>query len=56
MSRFKALAFSVVAVFAVGFCVLLVPCVQKVRNGEGWVRSLDSLRQIGHALHTYHDI
>jgi hypothetical protein len=56
MSRFKALAFSVVAVFAVGFCLLLVPCLQTVRDGEGWVRSRDSLKQIAYALHAYHDI
>src|SRR5262245_16111327 len=56
MSRFKALAFSVVAVFAVGFCVLLVPCVQTVRDGEAWVRSRDRLKQSGHALHPYDDI
>jgi hypothetical protein len=56
VSRFKALAFCVLAVFGVGFCLLLLPCVQKVRDGEGWVQSQDSLQQIAHAMHTYHDI
>jgi hypothetical protein len=56
VSRFKALAFSILAVFGVAFCLLLVPCVQKVRDGEGWVRSQNSLMQIGLALQSYHEV
>jgi hypothetical protein len=55
LSRFKALAFSILAVFGVSLCLLLVPCVQKVRDGEGWVGSQYSLKQICYALHTYYD-
>jgi hypothetical protein len=56
VSRFKALAFSILAVFGVCFCLLLVPCVQKVPDGEGWVRSRASLRGVTYALLAYHDI
>src|SRR5262249_35125672 len=35
---------------------LLLPMVQKIRDGEGWVNSAYSLKQIGLAIHTYHDV
>src|SRR5262249_5184577 len=35
-------------------CVLL-PCLQKVRDGEGWSRSQYSLKNIGGALRNYHE-
>jgi hypothetical protein len=35
---------------------LLLPTVQKIRNGEGWLESAYSLKQIGLAIHTYHDV
>lgn len=37
-------------------CLGLLPCVQTVRDGEGWVRSANSLAQIGLALRNYHDV
>jgi hypothetical protein len=42
MSRFKPLAFSILAVFAVGLCLTGLPCVQKVsnRNASGESRHL----------------
>jgi len=36
-------------------CGLLLPCTQKVREDEGWVRSAYSLHQIGIALQAYHE-
>ncbi len=36
-------------------CCPLLPCANVVRNGEGWARSANSLRQINWALHAYHD-
>jgi hypothetical protein len=35
-------------------CGLLLPCGQKVRDGEGWVRSGVSLRNVAEALRHYH--
>jgi hypothetical protein len=36
-------------------CLFALPGVQKVRNGEGWVRSAVSLRYIGVAVENYHE-
>jgi hypothetical protein len=44
------------AALVVSFGLLLLPCLRRVRDGEGWVRSQVSLRQIGVALRTYHDV
>ena len=37
-------------------CCLLVPCLFEIRDGEGWVRSANSLNRIGLALNLYHHI
>ena len=36
--------------------LLLFPCLQKIRNGERWVYSANSLRQIGYAFQSYHEV
>ena len=41
-----------VAVLCFGGCLLL-PCTQKIRDGEAWVYSANNLHQIGLALHNY---
>jgi hypothetical protein len=35
------------------FCLLLLPCTQKVRNGAGYVHSQENLKNVGLALHDY---
>jgi hypothetical protein len=50
MSRLKWAALVVLLA-----CVLLLPCTQEVRDGEGWVRSAVSLHQIAFALRAYHE-
>jgi hypothetical protein len=55
MSRFKPLAFSILAVFAAGLCLLSVPCLQKVRDGDPSGESRYVLRNLALALHNYHD-
>jgi prepilin-type processing-associated H-X9-DG protein len=37
-------------------CFLLLPFIQVIRDSEGWQRSQASLRQIGQALHLYHEV
>ncbi len=49
------LAWAVAALCLVG-CLIVLPCTEQVRDGEGWVRSQVSLRQIGAALRHYHDV
>ena len=40
---------------AAGLLVLLLPCMQTIRDSPGWSRSQSSLRQIGMALQGYHE-
>jgi hypothetical protein len=51
----KWLLYGVAALF-VAVCGLLLPCTEKIRDSEGWVRSAVRLKGIGLALHTYHDL
>src|SRR4051812_42570179 len=37
-------------------CCVLLPCSQKVRRDEGWARSAASMRSIGVALQSYHEV
>jgi hypothetical protein len=45
----------VVAAVGLTSCCLLLPGVQKVRDGEGRVYSAEIMKRIGLALHVYHD-
>ncbi len=55
MSRIRWALLGLVVV-CLGCCLLLLPCVQKVSDDAGWVRSASSLGQIGMAMQTYHDV
>jgi hypothetical protein len=59
MSRFrvlgKVLAYLGVGLLGLGCCVLL-PCTQKVLDGEGWVYSQNRVKQIGLGLLGYHEV
>lgn len=55
MSRKKWLLF-LTAVLCLAGCVAFFPCLQKVRDGEGWQYSAANLKQIGMALHSYHEV
>jgi hypothetical protein len=53
MSRIK---WVVLCSVLVGLVFLLYPSVVKVRDGEAWVRSAVSLKEIAIALHNYHSV
>jgi hypothetical protein len=53
MSRTTRVVFGLAVLFLLGW--LLFPCIQKVRDSEGWVRSAVTLERIGEALRSYHD-
>jgi hypothetical protein len=38
-----------------GIALVLLPCMQQVRNGEGYIYSQASLKPIGLAIQAYHD-
>jgi hypothetical protein len=46
----------VVAILGLAGCLFFAPCLVSVRDGEDWQRSAYRLKQIGLALHNYHDI
>src|SRR4051794_8582362 len=54
MSRKKWTLFGGVALCLT--CGLLLPCTVKVLDGEDYIRSQVSLKRIGLALHSYHDV
>src|SRR5215469_7479799 len=45
-----------VAILCLAGCFVFAPCLVMVRDGEGWQESAYRLKQIGLALHLYHDI
>jgi prepilin-type processing-associated H-X9-DG protein len=55
MFRKKWLLF-LAAVLCLAGCVAFFPCLQTVRDGEGWQYSAANLKQIGMALHSYHEV
>jgi hypothetical protein len=55
MFRKKWLLFFVAILVLTG-CVVFFPCLQTVRDGEGWQYSAYNLTQIGLALRSYHDV
>jgi hypothetical protein len=54
MSRIKWTVLIVLLLAVAGW--LLFPCIQQVRDSEGWVGSQMSLKQIGLAIQNYHDL
>src|SRR5262245_3961507 len=44
----------VLAALCLAGCLVLLPCVKKVRDGERWQESSASLRYIGIAMNAYH--
>jgi len=46
----------VAAILCLAGCLVFAPCLVTVRDGEGWQWSAARLKQIGLALHSYHDI
>jgi hypothetical protein len=58
MSRFLRLLLAVAAVLVCLAFFFYLPCMQrvKIRDGEGWGQSAANLRDIGEALHSYHDV
>ncbi len=55
MSR-KRWLIIVSAILCFSCCLVFAPCLQTVRDGEGWQWSAATLKQIGLALHHYHDM
>jgi hypothetical protein len=52
MSRRKWILIPV-AIIGIGACLAFAPCIETVRDGEGWVRSSVRLRMIGAAIQAY---
>jgi uncharacterized protein DUF1559 len=46
----------VVAILCLTGCLVFLPCLQMVRDGEDWQWSAARLKQIGLALHHYYDV
>jgi hypothetical protein len=55
MSR-KRCFLIVLAILCLAGCLVFFPCLLTVRDGEGWQWSASNLKQIGLALHLYHDV
>jgi hypothetical protein len=45
----------VAALLCFSGCIVVFPCLAKIRDGEGWQWSANNLHQIGLALHSYHE-
>src|SRR5579884_3202970 len=52
---FPTRLFLVVVAVCVLACLIVLPCMVEVRDGEGWLLSRNCLKQIGWALHNYHE-
>jgi hypothetical protein len=55
MRRSRWILYGAAALCLAG-CLVLLPCTVQVLDGEGWVRSAVSLREVGLALRGYHDV
>ena len=55
MSRKRWFIFAM-AILCLAGCLVFAPCLVTVRDGEGWQWSASNLKQIGLALHHYHDV
>jgi hypothetical protein len=53
MSRRKWILIPI-AVVAVATAAVFAPCIEKVRDDEGWVNSNSQLRLVGHAIRQYY--
>ncbi len=54
MRRMKWVVFGLVLVGFAG-CVVLLPCMVKVRDGAAWIESASQLKTIGQAIRNYHE-
>jgi hypothetical protein len=55
MSRKRWLLFVAAILVLIG-CIAFFPCLETISDGGGWQWSAANLRQIGLALHSYHEI
>jgi len=55
MSRVRLISLYLGILLCLSCCVLL-PCLPTIRDGEGYVRSQVSLKSIGMAIRSYHDV
>ncbi|HZY84866.1 MAG TPA: DUF1559 domain-containing protein [Gemmataceae bacterium] len=56
MSRRRLFLVMVVVALVVVCCLVLLPCAQKVRDGESWVGSAVSVKRIAQAFQNYHEV
>jgi Protein of unknown function (DUF1559) len=56
MTRRAKTALAISGAILILSCGLLLPCVQTIRDGEGWVYPANSLKQIGMAIENYHEV
>jgi Protein of unknown function (DUF1559) len=56
MSRRAKLVILIAAAVLLLSCAVFLPCIQTVRDGEGWGRSAHTLHVTGHAINAYHEV
>jgi uncharacterized protein DUF1559 len=51
----RTLTLSLLGALCLAACLVILPCVQTIRDSPGWSRSQARLKDIGVALHDYHE-
>jgi hypothetical protein len=56
VARLKRILLVATIVMLLLSCVVLLPCAQKIRDDEGWERSINRISQIALAMENYHGV